>query len=341
MLDKINLRSSFIIFGVPLGLILSLFLFTKSALFYSFPKELSLGITIDLVCIIPFVYFLLIRKKEVPKITVVSLFFIGVVSASCMLPERQQGLLSQIKTYISPIVEVAVLGFLFFKIRKTVKEFKKLNTKNLDFFDAIQIACKESFPQKVASLLAAEIAVIYYVFFNWKKKVLKKNEFSNYKENGLVSLLLAFLLVVFTEMLTIHTIVEKWSALFAWVLTISSMYSGLQIVALIKSLSKRPFIIDSVQQQIVFRFGFFSKAIVPFKAIKETVSSSKDLPEDKSVVYFSTLGGLGGHNTILHLNEEIAFESFYGFKKQAISLALFIDDKNAFVASIKSEIIKN
>lgn len=114
MLDKINLRSSFIIFGVPLGLILSLFLFTKSALFYSFPKELSLGITIDLVCIIPFVYFLLIRKKEVPKITVVSLFFICVVSASCMLPESQQGLLSQIKTYISPIVEVAVLGFLFF-----------------------------------------------------------------------------------------------------------------------------------------------------------------------------------------------------------------------------------
>jgi hypothetical protein len=98
MFNKINVRSRLVIFGIPLVLISALFLVTKSTLFYSFPKELSIGITIDLVLIIPFLYFLMIRNREEPKITIVSLFFIGMVTASYMLPKSQQEFLSQIKT---------------------------------------------------------------------------------------------------------------------------------------------------------------------------------------------------------------------------------------------------
>lgn len=331
MLSKINLRGNLIVFTVPFLLILSLFLLTKSSWFANYPKELSLGITLDLLVIIPFIYFLIIRKKEIPKITIVSLFVIGLLTASYILPESKQTLLSQVKTFFFPIVELGVLSFLFIKIRKTVKEFKKLKTNNLDFFDAINIACKESFPNKIATLLATEIAVIYYVFFLWKKRITKQNEFTNYKENGLISLLLALLLVVFIETFAIHKLAEKWSVIFAWVLTITSVYTGFQLFALVKSLVSRPFIVDVINKQIILRFGFFGKAIIPFKLVEKLVITFKDLPEDKSVVYFSPLGSLGGHNVIIHLNKEVEFESFYGFKKQATSLAIFVDKKNKFV----------
>ena len=330
MLNKINFQSNLVVFGIPLLLILSMFLLTKSSWFYTHPNELSIGITLDLLFTIPLVYFLLIRKKKIPKITIVSLFVIGLVVASFILPESQQTLLSQIKTYFFPIIELGILSFLLIKIRKTVKEYKKTKNSNLDFYDAIQIACKEIFPTKIASLLATEIAVVYYGFFLWKRKKLKENEFTIYKENGLISILLAVLLVVFIETFAIHKLAEKWSITLAWVLTATSVYTALQIYALIKSLMQRPIIVDEFNKKVLLRFGFFGKAIIPFKVIDRVEINSKDLPEDKSVTYFSPLNELGGHNVIVYLKEEIEFESFYGIKKKAKALAIFVDDKNRF-----------
>ena len=338
MLNKISFRNNLIVFTIPFLMILSMYLLTKSPWFANYPKEISIGITLDLIFTIPFIYFLIIRKKEIPKITIVSLFVFGLVIASYILPQNQQTLLLQVKTYIFPIVEFGILSFLFIKVRKTVKEFKKLETNNLDFFDAINIACKESFSKKIATLLATEIAVIYYVFFLWKKRITKQDEFTNYKENGLISLLLALLLVVFIETFAIHKFAEKWCVLFAWGLTITSIYSGFQLLALVKSLVNRPFVVDIINEQIILRFGFFGKAIIPFMLVEELLITFKDLPEDKSVVYFSPLGSLGGHNVIVHLKKEVDFESFYGFKKRAKSLAIFVDDKNRFVEFVESNL---
>lgn len=331
MMNKINLRSNLIVFGVPLLLVLTLFLLTKSSWFINHPKELSIGIILDLLITIPLVYFFIIRKKEIPKITIVSLILVGLVIASYILPENHQTFLSEIRVYIFPIIELCVLVFLFIKIRSISKEFKKQKTTNLDFFDTIQNACKESFPNIIATLLTTEIAVIYYGFFLWKKRKLKENEFTNYKEGGLLSILVGLLLVIFIETYAIHKFLVDWSLTAAWVLTATSIYTTLQIFALIKSLTKRPFVVDVKNKKVVLRFGFFGKANIPFQIINEVVLSSKDLPEDKSIIYFSPLGSIGGHNVILYLKKEVNFEGFYGFKKQAKALAISVDQKNKFI----------
>ena len=338
MRKTLDFRSYLQVFGIPLLLIVSLWFLVNSSWFSKYPKELSLAITVDLLITIPFVFFLLIRKKNIPKITIVSCFVLGLIIASYILPENQQTFLSQVKTYFFPLVEIGILTFLFIKVRKTIKEFKKLNTTDLDFFDAIQMACKESFPKGIATLLATEIAVIYYGFFQWKKRVLKDNEFTNYKENGLISLLLAVLLVVFIETFAFHKLAEKWSITLAWVLTAISIYTAIQLFALIKSLSKRPFIVDENNQQLILRFGFFSKAIIPFKEIGKLEINSKDLPDDKSIVPFSPLGTLGGHNVVIYLKDEIEFLSLYHFKKKAKALAISVDEKSKFVAFVSKNI---
>lgn len=81
-------RDYFFVLGIPLLLISTLFLVINSSFFIEYPKELSIGITLDLLITIPFVYFLIIRKKEIPKITVITLFVIGIVIASIMIPEH-------------------------------------------------------------------------------------------------------------------------------------------------------------------------------------------------------------------------------------------------------------
>lgn len=340
MFKAANFRRNFFVFTIPVLLILSLFFITQSNWFSKYPTQLSIGITIDLLFLIPLVYFFLIRKKEIPKITVLSLFIIGLVTASYILPENHQLLLSQVKTYFFPVVELGILTFLFIKIRKITIEFKKLKTGNQNFFDAVKIACKESFPAKIATLLATEIAVVYYGFFLWKKRNLKANEFSNYKESGIISILLVLILIVFIETIAIHKLIEDWSVLLSWILTGTSIYTGLQIFALVKSLVRMPFKVDVVTKEVLLYFGFFSKAIVPFNLIEKIEISSKDLPKDKSIMCFSPLNDLGGHNVIIHLKKELQFDSFYGFKKKAKSLAVSVDNKIEFVHLISKEIVK-
>ena len=52
-------------------LIIGLMIFiTKTSLFQMNPDNLAIGITFDLLLIVPFIYFLLIRKTNIPKTTV-------------------------------------------------------------------------------------------------------------------------------------------------------------------------------------------------------------------------------------------------------------------------------
>ena len=86
MISKTNFQSTLILFGIPLLMILSLFLITKSSWFLQYPKELSIGVTLDLLVTMPLVYFFLIRKREIPKTTVIFVFILGFVSAGFILP---------------------------------------------------------------------------------------------------------------------------------------------------------------------------------------------------------------------------------------------------------------
>lgn len=323
-------RNYFFVFGIPLLLISTLFLVVNSSFFIEYPKELSIGITLDLLITIPFVYFLIIRKKEIPKITVVTLFVIGIVIASIIIPKQHQALLSQIKTFILPAVELGVFSFLIFKARKIIQEFKKQHSNHLVFYNAMQQAVSAVFPNKIGELLATEIAVVYYGFLAWKKRTLKENEFSYHKNGTSVSIIMGLMLVVLIETIAVHTLVQKWNVIVAWLLTFLSIYTCLQLFSLMLSLSKIPIEVDLISKILTLKYGFFGEAVIPFGNIKGIDLTEKDLPTDKSIIPFSPLGNLDTHNIVLHLNKKAVFKSFYGMQKTYISIAFFVDKKHQF-----------
>ena len=323
-------RNYLLVFGVPLLLISTLFLLVNSSFFIKYPRELSLGITLGLLITVPFIYFLIIRKKEVPKVTVISLFVIGIVIASFIIPKEHQSFLSQIKNFILPVIEVVVFGFLVFKARKITQELKRQSNNNLDFYKAIQLATHSVFPNKIGELLATEISVIYYGFLAWKKRKLKKNEFSYHKNSTSLSILLGLILVILIETIAVHALAEKWNVIIAWILTALSVYTCLQLFSLMRSISKIPSEIDSVNKVLTLRYGFFCEAIIPFENIENIEVAEKDLSTVKGVVSFSALGSLDTYNVILDLKEKAVFKSFYGIQKTYTSLAFYIDDKHQF-----------
>jgi hypothetical protein len=322
---------------IPFFLGICLLFLMKSEMFLQNARVFSTAITVDFLITIPLIYFLIIRKRSIPKITVVSMFVMGIVVLSYSLPEEHQSLLSIIKIVAIPIIEITVLSFIIYKTVKITKLYKE-QKKSEDFYTTMTKATSEVLPKQVASILVTEISVVYYGFINWKKSVLKKGEFSYHKKSTVISILIGFLMVIVIETFALHYLLLKWNAVVAWVLTILSIYTGLQIYALARSIAKRPMKIDVESQKLILRFGFFAEWSVPLKAIEKVELSDKDLPDDKSIIPFSPLGSLTEHNVILHFYKEELFSGFYGFSKKAKSLAIYIDDKQKFSKILKEYI---
>ncbi|MCF2876263.1 MULTISPECIES: hypothetical protein [unclassified Tenacibaculum] len=335
MFTKLNIQNNLIVFGIPLLMILSLVAVVKSSFFI---PRISPFVIVDFLITIPLVYFFLIRKKEISNKTTITVAFLGLAIASIILPKENQEIIGQIRMILLPLVEVFLIGFVIVKARKVIKKVKTTNNNSLDFFDSMQLACSEILPYGLGSVFAAEISVVYYSLFNWRKKQLKENEYSYHKNSTAVSVILGFLLVVVVEMFVTHAMMEQGNVKGSFVLGVLSIYTALQVIAVLRSLAKRPIYIDTEKQQLVLRFGIIANAVIPFNEIKEIEVSTKDIPEKSLIKYFSPLGSSGGHNVVIHFKEKIKFNSFYGISKSAVSLALFVDKQNDFKQKIGQHI---
>ncbi len=322
-----------IIFGVPIGLFGILILLMKSP-FLSGNETLAVGITADLLLTVPLVYFLLIRKTVIPKMTVIPLMIIGLLIGSYFLPNENQYYLDFFKSWILPSVEVSVLSFVIYNVRKVIKQYKSNKTEAFDFFTTLKNTCYDILPKGVVIPVVTEIAVFYYGFIYWKRRELKANEFSYHKDSGTIALLFAIIFIVTIETIVLHILLSKWSNIAAWILTFLSVYSGIQIFGFLKSMIKRPISIEN--NRLYLRYGIMTETIIDLKDIDSIEISSKDIELNKETKKLSFLGELESHNIIIRLKKENELAGLYGTRKKYKNLALYVDDKTEFTNQINN-----
>lgn len=169
MTKSIQIRPYLFAFGIPLLLILSLIALLQSQIFSANASQLSTFITIDFILTIPIIYFLLIRKTNVSKLTIAPFLIACIVIASYAIPEANQDMLSLAKTWLIPIVELSVISIVIYKVTKAIKSYKAAAKKGQDFFTILNETSASLFPKTAAKLVANEIALIYYGFLILKK----------------------------------------------------------------------------------------------------------------------------------------------------------------------------
>ncbi len=330
----LNIQKSLAIFGIPLLLMATLIVFAKSSLFNANSSALSLAITIDLLLTTPFVYFLLIRKTSIPKTTVVPFVVLGIVIATFILPTENQFYLNLFKTWVLPLIELSILSFVIYNVIKGIKRYKHNKARNPnDFYNILKSTCYDILPRGGVIPFVTEVAVIYYGFISWKKRKLKPNEFSYHKDSGTVGLLIALLFLIAIETVAIHLLLTQWNTIAAWILTGLSIYSGIQILGFLKSMSKRPIVIQS--DKLVLRYGIMNETIISIADIESIELSTKDIELDKTTRKLSFLGNLEGHNTVLTLKNENLLIGLYGIKRPYKVLALQVDEKVKFKNEIE------
>lgn len=296
----------------------------------------SLALTVDLLLVVPFVYFLLIRKTNIPKTTVVPVMLIGLLIGSYFLPKESQNYLDLFKKWVLPGIELFILTFLVIKIRAGRKRFKENRVEMSDFYDALHTACQDLLPSKLVSPLATEVAVFYYGFVSWKKRPLRENEFSYHKESGAQAIFAVFLLVIGIETLAFHFLLVRWSEWAAWILTILSLYTAFQVFGFAKSLSKRPIVLSA--ELLYFRYGILNELVIHYQNIGQLEQSSRTLEKEATIKTLSPLGELESHNMIIHLREERVMTGLYGMKKRVKTLALHIDNPSEFAEMVAKKL---
>ena len=339
MNHAIRFQKNLITFGIPFLIILSSVVLSRSYWFQQHPGPLSVGIILDLNLTVPLVYLFLIRNRSIPKTTAVPLFIAGLIIAGIIIPAGQQFYLTQIKTYVVPVVEVTVLIFMIIKVRKVRKMYKRQKLAQPDFYSSIKMTTEEILPGKASEFLAVEISLIYYGFLHLKKRKLAENEFSYHKKTGTVAIMAIFIVIIFVETFVIHILLQRWSPVAAWILTIASLYSGFQIFGILRSLSKRPISIEDGKLEL--RYGIMSESSVPLNIIESVEISSKSIALNKEVRKLSPLGDLESHNVLIHLKNEHVLKGLYGGKKTFKTIALHVDEKHRFEQELNRAIELN
>ena len=322
-----------LIFSPPIGLLAFLIVLVNSDIFVLNASAMSTAVILDLVLTVPALYFLLIRKTKIPKITIMPFFIAGIVIAALLIPEEHQSVLTLVKRWFLPLVEIIVFSIVVLKVRNTIRSFKAQRKQNPDFFTALKLAAQQVLPRQVAGVFAMEIAVGYYGFFNWGKRILSENEYSYHRKSGSVALYGAFIGIILVETFAMHFVLGLWSVTAAWILSILSVYTAVQLFGIARSFSKRPHVIQN--DKIILRYGLFGEAEIPLDQI-ESVKLTRKMPKfDKTLRSLSPLAQIDIHNVIIHLRSESTLTGFYGIQKSYSTLAVFVDEVDSFRARIR------
>lgn len=334
MMRATSSKRTFLIFFIPLFLITSLVFITSVAGFRENPELLSIGLSIDLLILIPFVYFLLIRKTQIPKTTILPLMILGLITGKFIIPAENQYYLDLFKTWGIPVAEVFVLGFVIYKVYFALKIYRSNNQENADFYSVLKKTCKEFFPAPLVNPMVTEIAVFYYGLINWRKRELGENEFQYHKKSGSIALYSVIIFLILIETVVLHILLSMWNETLAIILTVLGMYSILQLFGFTRSLSKRPVYIRG--GKLFLNYGIMKETVIDLENIVTVEISSRDIELDSDTAKLSLLNNLESHNIILHLKEEETLTGLYGKKKNFKIIAFHIDDKLKFKEQIEA-----
>jgi len=249
-----------------------------------------------------------------------------------ILPAEHQTLLTNIKFIAIPVLEFGILSTIIYKIISLRNSLK--NTSGEDFYDRLLIACHEVFPNRIGKLLATEIAVVYY-FFGWSYKQKKSPlQFTGYLKSGIRSTIGVLLFLVVAETAVLHLLVAHWNETIAWILTIIGIYTIVQIVAVLRSLSQRLIKIDPTKNCLALKYGFGTQTTISISEIDSIEKTRRSITNNENHCSLSLFEMLDTHNVIIKLKNENTLFKIYGIEKKYTSIAVFVDEVDLFIKEI-------
>lgn len=293
----------------------------------------ALGVTCDLVLIIPALYYvLLVRGRRWPAIGLAPVFLVCLLAASWILPAEHHKLLAGFEWAAAPL-ELGLLGYIGWRAAASIRGARRrLQMGNGDAFDAIREAARETTgAPRVAEILAQELAMFYYAFGAWRTPppVADDGFFSHRRSNyGVFLAALAMVLVI--ETIAVHLLLHVlWSVVAAWTLTALSLYTLVWMIADWQALRLR--VTNVLPTRILVRLGTRWDVEIPRDAVVY-VGPPEPLrggPRPLKIV------PIGEPDVELRLSRPVTARGIYGLRRTSRIIRLQVDDPERFIESVR------
>lgn len=295
------------------------------------PDLLAAALTVDLVVLVPGLYYLLlVRQRQWPAVSVVPLFLLSLGAARLLLPAGSQGMLNAIG-YLAFPLEVVLLGYLGARAYRLTQHVRGAAG---DMMARMQKGFRAVLgPGAAARIAAFELAMLYYALGAWRARPAPDpHHFSIHRRSGYIPLLAGILIALPIEVVGLHLLVARWSISAAWVLTALSLYSALWILAEMNAVRLRH--VEVQKEALVVRIGLRWTLRVPYAAIAG-VYSADSAPPVPSKAHYLEATAMGKLAYLITLKGPLMAHGLYGIRKEILYIGLGLDEPDRFEATLR------
>ena len=291
------------------------------------------GLLADFVLTFPVLfYFVIVRPLKVSAKSLLLVFSICCGLAYLVLPQQQRGYILQIRK-LSVLAELFVLGYAVTQFKKIRAAYRIHHAAFADPIYNLRLSMADALGNSPAiKVLAAEVAVLRYGLFFWKREKAdtQYRSFSTHKDCGYIAIWCVLFAVILIEIVPIHLLLMKWSNTAAIILTILSAYSSIIFIADLSAMLKRKVLIN--EDTVVLRTGLRWRAITGLGNIQSLQKITNDYTSDEPYLKGGVLKDSG--NLLITFKQPVMINKLYGSSKPYHTILMQVDDVDAFIACI-------
>lgn len=298
---------------------------------------IAAGVTLDIALVVPVLYWLLVVRAGAPRLSIVPVSLLSLAAAGAIVPSEHHQALSTLEALALPL-EVGLVGYLFWSVRRALAAGEGA-VGEWDPLDRLRSAASRLLgPGRGAEILAFEATVFYFAFGSWRREVPEPGAgevFISHHRKALYSTAFAGIMIAGAiELVPMHWLLGLWSPAAAWILTGLSIYGLIWLVGDYRAILLRPSRV--ARGRFFLRLGLRWQAEIPLlriRACRKLTAGDRQALRSRRDVLRATLLGEPSH--LLELDSPIEFEGPYGLRRRATSVALSLDQEQAFEAALE------
>src|ERR1039457_1802473 len=291
------------------------------------PAMMGAAGLLDLVLTVPLVYwFLVVRPGHSSWATLAVVSVMGARASAWLLPLSGQ-------RYLPPVVWLGIPLELWV-VAQIVRRIRGLDRKG-DALSRIRAAARGIIPyERLARIVAAEIAVLYYALFSWRAQPDERRgwrAFSCAQASGWKDFATLVALAAVCEAVPVHLLVYRWSHVAAWICTGLDLYGLLWLVALVRAARLRPILVDG--ERVLLRVGLLWEIEIPRERIAACRRVAGLGPKRREAGYLRTVV-MTEPQWVIELTGPAVAAGLYGQRRTVTRIGIAVDDPGEFGAAL-------
>ena len=282
------------------------------------PDLIALAITFDLTITVPLLYYLMVIRGSGSAGRIIPLFIVAVASARWIVPGGQNGLLRTMGLLSAPLELVAV-GAVAWRLRQWRFSASVPGDRPERILQALEAVFGRS---AFAGFVASELTVLSYALTGWREPTAPG--FTFHRRAGWGTIVCGLLLVVASEALAMHVVLQLWSSRAAWLATALDAWAVLWLFGDYQALRLRT--TSFGDETLKVRLGIRWQLDIPL----DLVDGVDDLPAGNGgrIPGRLNIAIMEEPRLLIRLREPLTARGLAGIRREVTSVALAPDDES-------------